>query len=101
MRVVQADVGGDEWLERVAKSKFRNREGFGANREGRIFLQDHGNPVWYRNIVLVPLNCDQVVSTNSCQSSPSARRGFLLPGHRMPRRVCRPGIRPLRVRRGR
>ena len=101
VRVVQADVGGDEWLERVAKSKFRNREGFGANREGRIFLQDHGNPVWYRNIVLVPLNCDQVVSTNSCQSSPSARRGFLLPGHRMPRRVCRPGIRPLRVRRGR
>ena len=62
--VVQANVGGHEWNERVAKSKFRDREGFGANREGRIFLQDHGNPVWFRQIVLVPLNCDQPIASS-------------------------------------
>ena len=57
--VVQAQVGSDAWIDRVAESKFRDRERFGANREGRIFLQDHGNPVWFRQIVLVPLYCDQ------------------------------------------
>jgi len=58
IQVVQADVGSPDWKASVADSKFRDREGFGANREGRIFLQDHGNPVWFRQIVLVPLSCD-------------------------------------------
>jgi hypothetical protein len=58
--IVQADTSSEDWKRRVAASKFRSHEGFGANREGRIFLQDHGNPVWFRQIILVPLNCDSV-----------------------------------------
>lgn len=103
--VVQAQVGGDEWNERVAKSKFRNREGFGANREGRIFLQDHGNPVWYRNIVLVPLNCDrQTVAAHSLSPPRSkclSRPARLLTRLRNQRRGCSPGTVPIRQRLGR
>ncbi len=55
--VVSTCVGSDDWLERVASSKFKDKPFFGQNREGRIFLQDHGNPVWFRNVVVVPLRC--------------------------------------------
>lgn len=54
-RIVSADVGTSEWHQRVAESKFRNAEGFGENRTGRIMLTDHGSEVWYRNIVLTAL----------------------------------------------
>lgn len=57
-RVVNARIGSLDWLKRVEGSKFRDKAFFGQNREGRVFLQDHGNPVWYRNIVLVPLDAD-------------------------------------------
>ena len=56
-KIVDANIGSLDWLQRVEKSKFRDKEFFGQNREGRIFLQDHGHPVWFRKIVIVPLNC--------------------------------------------
>ncbi len=43
-------VGSDEWKAAYAKSKFKNVKGFAENPKGKIMLQDHGNPVWYRNI---------------------------------------------------
>lgn len=102
VQVVKAQVGGDEWDERVAKSKFRNREGFGANREGRIFLQDHGNPVWYRNIVLIPLDCDRqtVVMTSGASSCGTclSRPGRMLPRFRSQRRGCCSSAAPIRQR---
>ncbi len=55
--VVNARSGSLQWLQRVEKSKFRDEPFFGQNREGRIFLQDHGSQVWYRNIVVTPLSC--------------------------------------------
>lgn len=41
-----------EWDEMVANSKFKNFEGWteGISKEGYIGLQDHGYPVWFRNI---------------------------------------------------
>ena len=54
-RIVSAEVGSPDWFERVAASKFSDVEGFGLNRDGKIMLTDHGSEVWYRNIVLVPL----------------------------------------------
>ncbi|MEE2826841.1 MAG: DUF1080 domain-containing protein [Planctomycetota bacterium] len=58
-RVVQTDTGSRDWLQRVEQSKFRDKNQFGQNREGRLFLQDHGQPVWFRNLVVVPLDCDR------------------------------------------
>ncbi len=55
--VVQATVGSPDWLDRVSNSKFREYACFGQNQEGRIFLQDHGKPVWFSKIELVPLVC--------------------------------------------
>lgn len=40
----------DEWKGLVAASKFREWPGYGMAAEGHIALQDHGDPVWYRNI---------------------------------------------------
>ena len=58
-KVVDATFGSRDWYTRVAKSKFNKYDRFGLNREGRIFLQDHGNPIWFREIVLTPLDCDR------------------------------------------
>ena len=49
-KVVDAEIGGDDWNERVAASKFRNWEKFGKNKSGRICFQDHGDEVAFRNI---------------------------------------------------
>jgi hypothetical protein len=42
--------GSADWDERVAKSKFARLENFGKPTSGHICLQDHGNPVSFRNI---------------------------------------------------
>jgi len=42
----------DNWNALVAKSKFKAMKGFGTFRKGRIGLQDHGDDVWFRNIVI-------------------------------------------------
>ena len=39
-----------EWAELVAGSKFIQWPAYGQAEEGHIGLQDHGDPVWYRNI---------------------------------------------------
>lgn len=44
------EIGSADWKEKLAKSKFAKWEGFGAHDKGHICLQDHGNPVWFRNI---------------------------------------------------
>lgn len=42
--------GSKDWDERVAKSKFGSMPKFGKAAKGYISLQDHGNPVCFRNI---------------------------------------------------
>ena len=44
------ELWGEDWTARVAASKFKQWPGFGMNKTGHIALQDHGNPVWFRNI---------------------------------------------------
>jgi hypothetical protein len=50
--VVKYTHWSDEWDELVQNSKFKNFPGFteGIAKEGYIGLQDHGYPVWFRNI---------------------------------------------------
>jgi hypothetical protein len=42
--------GSADWDERVAKSKFASQPNFGKPTSGHICLQDHNNPVRFRNI---------------------------------------------------
>jgi hypothetical protein len=48
--VLSYTLGSPEVLEAVAKSKFKNVEGFGQRHRGRLLLQDHNDEVAYRNL---------------------------------------------------
>jgi hypothetical protein len=51
-KVVSYTLWTPEWDKLVQNSKFKNFPGFteGISKEGYIGLQDHGYPVWFRNI---------------------------------------------------
>ena len=53
-RIVSVQIGSPEWNEGLARSKFAGTR-FGRNRLSRIFLQDHGDAVWFKNLTLTPL----------------------------------------------
>lgn len=52
VKVVEYELWTPEWYEMIAKSKFKDWEGFknGPAKEGYIGLQDHGYDCWFRNI---------------------------------------------------
>lgn len=54
-KVVETRTDDDNWKAMIAGSKFKTMPGFGVNMRGRIALQDHGNPVWFRNIKIKEL----------------------------------------------
>jgi hypothetical protein len=49
-KIVEYDMNSEDWQARVAESKFADWEHFGRYRSGHIALQDHTDPVWFRNI---------------------------------------------------
>jgi hypothetical protein len=94
--IVQAEVGSDEWQQRIADSKFSDVEGFGQPGPGKIMLTDHGSEVWYRNIFLMPLppgadSCASSGGVYGCQPCP--RRG-----PRLTQRLFRKRVRLFRGR---
>lgn len=54
-KVVEYELGSDDWKQRVANSKFAGWKDYGVAREGHIGLQEHGNRVAFRNIKVKPL----------------------------------------------
>lgn len=48
--VVEYELGSEDWQRRVAESKFADLPLYGQARSGHIGLQDHGDPVWFRNV---------------------------------------------------
>ncbi len=49
-KVVDGDIGTDEFKKLIAASKFNAWKGFGVQPKGHIAFQDHGDQVWYRNV---------------------------------------------------
>jgi hypothetical protein len=49
-KVVEYELGSEDWLNRVKASKFASLPHFGRMPKGHIALQDHGFPVWFRNV---------------------------------------------------
>ncbi|MBC3539071.1 DUF1080 domain-containing protein [Rufibacter sp. H-1] len=52
VKVVATTLWDDNWKKMVAGSKFKDMADFGAFKSGKIALQDHGDDVWYRNILI-------------------------------------------------
>ncbi|MDG1571319.1 DUF1080 domain-containing protein [Robiginitalea sp. M366] len=54
-RIVEFPLGNQAWDTMVAGSKFAGWEGFGKYPSGKLGVQDHGDPVAFRNIKIKPL----------------------------------------------
>ncbi|MEX2594803.1 MAG: DUF1080 domain-containing protein [Anditalea sp.] len=55
VNTVTTTMWTEEWNEMVANSKFKDMPGFAKYTEGKIALQDHGDDVWFRNIMIKKL----------------------------------------------
>ena len=53
--VVSTTMWDDNWKKLIAESKFKSMPNFGTFTKGKIALQDHGNDVWFRNIIIKKL----------------------------------------------
>jgi hypothetical protein len=54
-RIIEYELGSEDWKKLKAGSKWKDAKGYGAAKKGHIDLQDHGNEVWYRNIMIKKL----------------------------------------------
>jgi hypothetical protein len=55
VNVVSTTMWDEAWKKMVAGSKFKQWPGFGTYNKGKIGLQDHGNAVWYKNVMIKKL----------------------------------------------
>lgn len=51
-KVVDIEIDSDDFRRRVSETKFANYDDYGKMKGGHILLQDHGNEISYRNIVI-------------------------------------------------
>ena len=49
VKVVEYELGSEDWERRVRASKFKDYPSYGRRARGHIGLQDHGDKVAYRN----------------------------------------------------
>jgi hypothetical protein len=55
VKLLEYELWSPEWRALVAGSKFAKMPGYGLNKTGRLALQDHGDPVSFRDIRIRPL----------------------------------------------
>jgi hypothetical protein len=51
-QILSTTLWDDNWRKMIANSKFKDMPLFGTIRKGKIGLQDHGDDVWFRNIMI-------------------------------------------------
>ena len=49
-KILEFERGSEEYLDAVAKSKYKTEPVFGMVEKGRILLQEHGHQVSFKNI---------------------------------------------------
>lgn len=49
-KVVEVEMFTDEWQKMISNSKFKDLPAFGTFKKGHLCLQDHDDPVWFKNI---------------------------------------------------
>ena len=54
-KLLEYEIGSDDWNERVKASKFKNLATYAKAKKGRICLQDHSDRIEYRNLKVRPL----------------------------------------------
>ncbi len=52
LTIVETSLWDESWKQLIAGSKFKSMPGFGTFQNGKISLQDHGDDVWFRNILI-------------------------------------------------
>ncbi|WP_113654259.1 3-keto-disaccharide hydrolase [Pedobacter namyangjuensis] len=55
VKIVKTTMWDDNWKALIAGSKFKTWQGFGTYKSGKIALQDHGDEVWFKNILIKEL----------------------------------------------
>lgn len=50
--VLSTALWDDDWEELIDESQFKKMNDYGTYKKGRIALQDHGEDVWFRNIMI-------------------------------------------------
>ncbi len=55
VKVAEYDTASADYATKLEESKFKVRAGFGQNAQGVIALQNHMDEVWYRHIVIAPV----------------------------------------------
>ena len=64
--VVETMLWDDNFKALISGSKFANWPNFGTFKKGKIALQDHGDNVWYRNIMIKEWNTMKI--TTGCEN---------------------------------
>jgi hypothetical protein len=51
-KVVEYEIGSEDWMKRKAGSKWNEVASYGAQSSGSIDFQDHDHEAWFRNIMI-------------------------------------------------
>jgi hypothetical protein len=54
-KVLETNMWDENWKKMIDGSKFYEFPGFGTYKTGKLCLQDHGDKVWFRNIMIKEL----------------------------------------------
>lgn len=58
LKLLEYEIGTPDWQARYDNSKYSSFPLYGDVHSGKLFLQDHGSPVWFRSLKIRPLAQD-------------------------------------------